>query len=53
MKEANAHEALLVDRNGFITEGSKSNFFGIKDGKLITAKEKLFLRELQEIKYLR
>ena len=31
MKEANAHEALLVDRHGFITEGSKSNFFGIKD----------------------
>ena len=29
MREAKAHEALLVDRNGFITEGSKSNFFAI------------------------
>ncbi|EKY29378.1 aminotransferase class IV [Clostridium celatum] len=44
MKEANAHEALLVDRNGFITEGSKSNFFGIKDGKLITAKAEHVLK---------
>ena len=44
MKEANAHEALLVDRNGFITEGSKSNFFGIKDKKLITAKGETVLR---------
>ena len=44
MKEAKAHEALLVDRNGFITEGSKSNFFGIKDKKLITAKGETVLR---------
>lgn len=44
MKEANAHEALLVDRNGFITEGSKSNFFGIKDDKLITAKAEHVLK---------
>ena len=44
MKEAKAHEALLVDRNGFITEGSKSNFFGIKDKKLITAKGEAVLR---------
>ena len=44
MKVANAHEALLVDRNGFITEGSKSNFFGIKDKKIITAKGEDVLR---------
>ena len=44
MKEANAHEALLVDRHGFITEGSKSNFFGIKDKNLITAKGEAVLR---------
>ena len=44
MKEAKAHEALLVDRNGFITEGSKSNFFAIKDKKLITAKGETVLR---------
>ena len=44
MKEANAHEALLVDRHGFITEGSKSNFFGIKDKNLITAKGEAVLK---------
>ena len=33
LKEANAVEALLVDKNGFITEGSKSNFFAIKEEK--------------------
>ena len=44
MKVANAHEALLVDRNGFITEGSKSNFLGIKDKKIITAKGEDVLR---------
>ena len=44
MKETKAHEALLVDRNGFITEGSKSNFFAIKDKKLITAKGETVLR---------
>ena len=44
LKEAKAHEALLVDRNGFITEGSKSNFFAIKNKKLITAKGEAVLR---------
>lgn len=44
MKEANAHEALLVDRNGNITEGSKSNFFAIKNGKLITEKAENVLK---------
>ena len=44
LKEAKAHEALLVDRNGVITEGSKSNFFAIKDKKLITAKGEAVLR---------
>lgn len=32
-----AYEAILVDRNGFITEGSKSNVFMIKDRKVITS----------------
>lgn len=36
IKSANAWEALLVDKNGFITEGSKSNFFLIKENKIIT-----------------
>lgn len=33
----NSYEAILVDRNGNITEGSKSNIFMIKDGVLITS----------------
>ncbi len=33
----NAFEAILIDRNNYITEGSKSNIFMIKDGNLITA----------------
>lgn len=37
IKEKNAYEAILVDRNGFITEGSKSNIFMIKDRKVITS----------------
>jgi branched-chain amino acid aminotransferase len=37
LKKANAYEAILVDRNGIITEGSKSNIFFIKDEKVVTA----------------
>lgn len=37
MNNNNAYEALLVDRNGFITEGSKSNVFMVKDNILITS----------------
>ncbi|WP_251860554.1 aminotransferase class IV [Clostridium sp. Marseille-Q2269] len=37
IKEEKVYEAILVDRNGYITEGSKSNIFMIKDGKVITA----------------
>jgi branched-chain amino acid aminotransferase len=31
------YEVLLVDRNGFITEGSRSNVFFVKEGKFYTA----------------
>jgi branched-chain amino acid aminotransferase len=31
------YEVLLVDSNGYITEGSRSNFFAIKNGRLYTA----------------
>lgn len=34
------YEAILVDRNGLITEGSKSNIFLIKDNKIYTSKVK-------------
>lgn len=42
IKKSNAFEAILVDRNGLITEGSKSNIFAIKDGNLLLQKQKLF-----------
>lgn len=35
-REHVVYEVLLVDRDGFITEGSRSNVFFIKDGYLIT-----------------
>ncbi|MBU3136014.1 aminotransferase class IV [Clostridium gasigenes] len=38
IKKKNAFEAILVDNNGYITEGSKSNIFLIKDNKLFTSK---------------
>lgn len=44
MTKANAYEAILVDRNGYITEGSKSNIFMIRDNKLITASAKNVLK---------
>jgi branched-chain amino acid aminotransferase len=37
IKEKSVFEAILVDRNGNITEGSRSNIFFIKDSELITA----------------
>lgn len=35
-KEKGAYEALLVDEQGFITEGSRSNIFFIKEGSILT-----------------
>ncbi|NFF81690.1 aminotransferase class IV [Clostridium botulinum] len=43
IKESNAYEAILVDRNGYITEGSKSNIFMIKDNILLTSPVKAVL----------
>lgn len=37
IKENDAYEAILVDNNGFITEGSRSNIFMVKDSKVFTA----------------
>lgn len=37
IQETNSFEVLLVDKNGMITEGSRSNFFYLKEGKLFTA----------------
>lgn len=35
--EKSAYEAILVDRDGYITEGSKSNIFLVYNGKVITS----------------
>ena len=37
LAEANAYEALLVNREGEITEGSRSNIFFVRNGKVLTA----------------
>ncbi|MEF9933814.1 MAG: aminotransferase class IV [Clostridium sp.] len=38
MQEKNCFEAILVNNNGYITEGSRSNLFFIKDNTLYTTK---------------
>lgn len=38
IKINDAYEAILVDRNENVTEGSRSNIFMVKDGVLITSK---------------
>ena len=43
MDSNNAFEALLVDSEGFILEGSRSNMFYVLDGKLSTAPSDLVL----------
>ena len=43
IKTNNAYEAILIDRNGNITEGSKSNIFMIKDEILMTSPTKAVL----------
>ena len=39
----NAYEAILIDRNGFITEGSRSNIFMIKNNVILTSPTKAVL----------
>ena len=39
IRQESAYEALLVNKEGFITEGSKSNFFIIRKNKVITPPE--------------
>jgi branched-chain amino acid aminotransferase len=40
LQNDNAYEALLIDKEGYITEGSKSNFFMIRGRTIFTAPEK-------------
>ncbi|WP_163193314.1 aminotransferase class IV [Clostridium thermarum] len=37
IKECKVFEAILVDRDGYITEGSKSNIFMVHSGRIITS----------------
>lgn len=41
---ADFYEILLVNHNGYITEGSKSNFFLVKENTLYSAPESLILK---------
>lgn len=43
IKDRGAYEAILVDKDGSITEGSKSNIFMVKGNKLITSPAKAVL----------
>ena len=43
IKDKNAYEDILVDNNGYITEGSKSNIFMVKDNELLTSPIKAVL----------
>ena len=38
IKDENVYEAILVDDDGYITEGSKSNIFMVKGSKVVTSK---------------
>jgi len=38
--DTRAYEALLVDKSGFITEGSRSNVFFIKDNEIFTSPDR-------------
>lgn len=40
LQKSNAYEALLVNEQDYITEGSKSNVFFVKDGVLYTSEKK-------------
>jgi len=37
IKNKRVYEAILVDKNGYITEGSKSNIFMVKNNELLTS----------------
>jgi len=43
IKLHDAYEAILIDRNGYITEGSKSNIFMIKDNIIMTSPQNAVL----------
>ena len=50
--DRNLYEILLVDRNGLITEGSRSNVFFIKDDVIYTAPELMVLVGITRLKVI-
>lgn len=38
-QESDAYEALLINKAGFITEGTRTNFFGLRERTIISPKE--------------
>ncbi len=43
IKDKGVYEAILVDKNGYITEGSRSNIFMVKDNAILTSPVKAVL----------
>lgn len=52
-KSKGAFEALLVNRNGVITEGTRSNFYAILDNKVYTAPDELVLGGITRISVIK
>ncbi|MGL4730119.1 MAG: aminotransferase class IV [Clostridium sp.] len=52
INESNVYEAILVDKNGFITEGSRSNIFLVVDGEVITSPTKSVLPGITRMKII-
>lgn len=52
-KQKGSFEALLVNRNGVITEGTRSNFYAISGNKLYTADDSLVLSGVTRIAVLK
>ncbi|MBS5823933.1 MAG: aminotransferase class IV [Clostridium argentinense] len=52
IKANDAYEAILVDRNGYITEGSRSNIFMVKDEVVLTAPLKDVLPGITRMKII-
>lgn len=43
MKKKKYYETLLVNKDGYITEGSRSNFFAVNKGRVLTPPEEIVL----------
>ena len=48
-----AFEALLINRDGYVTEGTRSNFYGISGSRLYTAPDDLVLSGITRISVIR